>query len=449
MLTQFTLPGVVINKKLEVLQFRGRTGAFLEPPQGEPSLNLLKLARDGLASDLRRVIDKAARKGVRVRQEGLRVRQDGRELACAVEVLPLQGSPKADPCFLVLFDPGAAYIDRPSQGTGKRRSVVGPKKRSELEELQRELAATRETLQTIIEEQEVTNEELRSANEEVLSSNEELQSTNEELETAKEELQSTNEELITLNDELESRNGELERVNNDLYNLLGSVNIPLLILDPKLCIRRFTSLAEKLFKLIPSDIGRPVTDINLPLCIPSLDELVKDVVDSLTPKDIELQDHQGNWWSVRIRPYKTADQKIDGAVVAMVDFNEIKLSMQRMVQARDLAENIVNTVREALLVLDHKLQVSSANRSFYRMFMVTPGDTLGKSIFDLGSGRWNHPSLRKLLEEILPEEKNLVDFEIEVDIPRLGSRKMLLNASQMSHDGQPDPTILLAINDCD
>jgi two-component system CheB/CheR fusion protein len=190
--------------------------------------------------------------------------------------------------------------------------------------LNEELSATRESLQTIIEEHEAANEELRSANEEIMSSNEELQSTNEELETAKEELQSTNEELTTLNDELESRNGELEQVNNDLHNLLASVNISIVILSADLKIRRFTAMAEKMFKFIPGDIGRPITDIALPLNIPALDKDVREVFDTLTPKDIEAQDKEGHWWSVRIRPYKTTDHKIDGAVIALMDIDAIK-----------------------------------------------------------------------------------------------------------------------------
>src|SRR5262249_12440603 len=158
---------------------------------------------------------------------------------------------------------------------------------SELARLREDLAATRESLQAIIEEQEATNEELRSANEEIMSSNEELQSTNEELETAKEELQSTNEELTTLNDELESRNTEREPVNNDLHNVLASVNIPIIILGSDLRIRRFTGVAEKLFNLIPGDIGRPITDINLHLNIPDLPKLVMEVIDHLTTKELE------------------------------------------------------------------------------------------------------------------------------------------------------------------
>ena len=322
-LTSYSLPGVVINKQLEVLQFRGRTGPFLEHAHGEATLYLLKMAREGLMPELRTAVAKTIKQNVRVRQENLRVRQNGHFIACNIEIIPFTVPSGQEKFYLVLFEPAAAaHIEAPK---GKATKYIPRHLESaELAHLREELNATRESLQTIIEEQEATNEELRSANEEIMSSNEELQSTNEELETAKEELQSTNEELTTLNDELESRNVELEQVNNDLHNLLSSVSIPVVILSADLKIRRFTAMAEKLFKLIPGDIGRPITDIALPMDIPNFDRQVLDVFESLAPKDIEVKDRQGHWWSVRIRPYKTIDHKIDGAVIALLDIDVLK-----------------------------------------------------------------------------------------------------------------------------
>lgn len=327
-LTSYSLPGVVINEHLDVLQFRGRTGLFLEHLHGEATLNLLKMAREGLMPELRTVVAKTIKHNVRVRQEGLRVRQNGHFIECHIEIIPFTVPPRQEKFYLVLFEPASPVPEEPRRGKAKKLVVQRPAESTEIAHLREELSATRESLQTIIEEQEATNEELRSANEEIMSSNEELQSTNEELETAKEELQSTNEELTTLNDELESRNGELEQVNNDLHNLQASVNIPVVILDAGLKIRRFTAMAEKMFKLIPGDIGRPITDIALPLDIPELDKQVLEVFDSLTPKDIEAQDKEGHWWSVRIRPYKTTDYKIDGAVIVLLDIDAIKTGVK-------------------------------------------------------------------------------------------------------------------------
>jgi two-component system CheB/CheR fusion protein len=325
-LTHYSPAAVVINRQMEVLQFRGHTGPYLEHPHGDASLNLLKMVREGLLLDLRAAINKAFKLNTRVRQERMRVRMNSHFGFVNLEVLPFVVPPSQERFLLVSFESAPEVETASGQRLRgqKGRAVAQRAESRELARMREELDATRESLQAIIEEQEATNEELRSANEEIMSSNEELQSTNEELETAKEELQSTNEELTTLNDELESRNTELENVNNDLHNLLASVNIPIVMVSPDLRIRRFSGVAEKVLNLIPGDVGRPITDIKMRLDVPHLEKLIGDVIDTLQTKDLELQDQAERWWSVRIRPYKTTDHKIDGAVIAFVDVELLK-----------------------------------------------------------------------------------------------------------------------------
>ncbi|HEX9045801.1 MAG TPA: chemotaxis protein CheB [Verrucomicrobiae bacterium] len=447
-LTGFSPAGVIINKHQNVLQFRGRTGLYLEHPHGEASFDVIKMAREGLAMDLRSAISKAIKQDVRVRHEHARVRQNGHWLDCTIEVIPFSVPPSPDKFYLVLFESKAAIgaeLEKkkvPVEKASSRRA-----EERELAHLREELAATRDSLQSIIEEQEATNEELRSANEEIMSSNEELQSTNEELETAKEELQSTNEELTTLNDELESRNAELEQVNNDLHNLLTSVNIPVIILTSDLRIRRFTTMAEKMFKLIPGDIGRPITDINTPLDIPDLEKQVHEVLESLAPKDLELMDKTGRWWSARIRAYKTMEHKIDGAVIALMDVDQLKRAMEREHMGRAFAEAVVNTVRSPLLVLDSQLIVKSAGRSFYQKFKTSPEETVGRRVYELGNGQWNIPKLRLLLEDILKQSSSFDDFAVEHEFPNIGIKKMLLNARRLTCDGKEGELILLAMEE--
>lgn len=448
-LTGYSPAGVIVNRHLKVLQFRGRTGLFLEHPHGEANLDLLKMAREGLVPDLRAAIAKALKEGNRVRRDQVQVRQNGQWLECRIEAIPFTAPPSPEKFILVLFSGKMASSD----GAGKSRKTlaasVDPRSVSarQLNSLREELAATRDSLQSIIEEQEATNEELRSANEEIMSSNEELQSTNEELETAKEELQSTNEELTTLNDELESRNTELEQENNDLHNLLTSINIPVIILTAELRIRRFTKMAQKIFKLIPGDVGRPITDINAPLDIPDLHRQVHEVLDSLAPKDMELQDREGHWWSVRIRAYKTTEHKIDGVVLALMDIHTLKLTMQKLGDSRDYAEAIVNTVREPLIVLDDQLAVRSANPKFYQVFKVNSGETIGRRIYELGNGQWDIPRLRSLFEDVLIKNTFFNNFEVEHQFPGIGTRKMLLNARRLKLEGGSGEMILLAIEE--
>jgi PAS domain S-box-containing protein len=309
------------------------------------------------------------------------------------------------------------------------------------------LAAARDQLQSVIEEYEATNEELQSASEEAQSSNEELQSINEELETSKEELESSNEELITLNEELNNRNAELGRLNSDLVNLLGSVQMPILILDSQFRIRRFTPAAEKLLKLIPTDVGRPIGDLKLNLDCPDLERLIAEVIDTVSVREIETRDGAGRWYSLRIRPYKTLENKIDGAVVMLVDIDTLKKTEWKIAAARDYAEAVLRTARDPLVVLRADLKVDSANEAFYKTFKVTPDVTEGFLIYDLGNRQWDIPQLRRLLEEIIPHKNVFNDYEVTHEFQTIGKRIMLLNARRLDNpEGGPE-RILLGIED--
>jgi two-component system CheB/CheR fusion protein len=313
--------------------------------------------------------------------------------------------------------------------------------------LQQDLIATKEYLHSVVEEQESTNEELQAANEEILSSNEELQSTNEELETAKEELQSTNEEINTVNDELHTRNSELSEVNNDLVNLLNSAQIPTIMLSRDLRIRRFTALTEKVLNLIPSDVGRPLSDLRPNLEVPELERLILEVMDTLAPKEFDVQDRDGHWYSLRIRPYKTLDNRIEGVVIALVDIDELKRSLEQAREASEYAAAIVDTARAPLVVLDSALRVQTANQAFYLTFKVKPEETEQQFIYDLGRGQWNIPRLRELLEEILPRQKRLEDFEVDTEFPGVGRKRILLNARCVARDAKKTQLILLGMEE--
>ncbi len=314
-------------------------------------------------------------------------------------------------------------------------------------QLRQELSATKEYLQSVILEHERTNEELQSANEEILSSNEELQSTNEEMETAKEELQSTNEELTTVNDELHTRNAELSQVNNDLVNLLNSVQIPIVILAGDLRIRRFTPLAERVLNLIPTDVGRPLSDLRPNIIVPEFERLITEVMDTLTPKEVEVQDRDGRWHSLRIRPYRTLENKIDGVILALVDIDTVRRALTEARESREFAEAVVETVREPLLVLDGDLRVKTANRAYCEAFKARPEETEHRFIYDISQAQWNIPSLRKLLEEVLPNNARFENFEVEVKLPGTGKKKFLLNARRVADDGKKAQWILLALEE--
>jgi two-component system CheB/CheR fusion protein len=253
---------------------------------------------------------------------------------------------------------------------GRKQLAAG----QEMEMLRQRLAATQEDLHSIIEEQEASNEELQSANEEILSSNEELQSTNEELETAKEELQATNEELTTVNEELQNRNAELTGINNDLINLIASVDIVIIMLSQDLRIRRFTPSAQRVMNLIAGDIGRPLRDINTRLRHPGIERMIAEVIDTMTVKEQDVQDADGRWYSMRVRPYRTVDNKIDGAVLALVEIDELK----RLAQRLQLLSRVFQAGSDPIIVQDMAGKIIDLNDECVKAYGWTREELLGK-----------------------------------------------------------------------
>lgn len=450
-LNRYAPVGVVINDKMEVLQFRGEIDLYLKLAPGKPSLNLFQMVRSGLLVELRATIYQAQWQKILVRKEGLRIEESAQSRIVNLEVIPFNPATGEELYFLVLFEEAPPTVNNLSsfnpeshEQADLEREIVRLKQ--ELATAKQEQAATQEYLQTVIQQQEDINQDLKIANEEILSSNEELQSTNEELETAKEEIQATNEELNTTNEELRSRNLELHQLNNDLTNLLGSINIPILILTSDLRIRRFTPMGQRLFNLIPADAGRPLSDIRTNLDIPDLEPLILEVLDTLSIKDLEVQTFGGHWYNLRIRPYRTTENQIDGVVLVLIDIDVLKRSTARLEEARNYAEGIVETVQVPLIVLDSDLRVNKANRSFYETFQVSRSQTAQSLIFELGNGQWNLPGLRSLLEDILTNNTNIQNLEVEHRFEQIGQKTMLLNGWKIIQQGDAQ-MILLAIED--
>ena len=402
------------------------------------------MAREGLLVDLRAALDMAKKSNATVRKEGVQIQSEAGTREISLEVVPLRG-PTAQERFYVVVFQDVVRKPKALEDKSKAGRVVKMARPTaqDSELLKRESNQLREQLRSLIEEHETTSEEFKSAHEEVLSANEELQSTNEELETAKEELQSTNEELTTLNEEMQNRNAELGSANNDLLNLLGHVDIPVVMVSNDLRIRRFTPPAQKLLNLLPGDIGRRLGEIRPNLEVEDLESLAREAIHRATPQERQVRTNQGGWQVLHVRPYKTWDNRIEGAVISLQDVDALKRTLD---QTREYADTIVESAREPFLVLDTKLLVTAANPAFYRAFGVSPEETEGRLIYALGNGQWNIPRLRELLEEIVPRNSRVDDFEMSHDFPHLGPRDMLLNARRV--ELQPGhPFILLAIED--
>jgi len=325
LLTKYVPSAVVVNDDLDILQSRGRTSRYLELPTGRASLNLLKMARSGLMYELRSLIDRARKDAVPVSREGVVLEDGNATEALRLEVIPFRTPARDQRHFLILFEEKEVPKPKVEPRPGPRlpSKEVTDAKNVQIAQLKQELASTKEYLQSIIEAQEATNEELQSANEEIQSGNEELQSTNEELQTSKEELESANEELNTVNEEVQHRNLELAQISNDLINLLHSATIPMIMLGQDLHIRRYTPEAERIFGFSSHDVGKVFTHLPLNLDLPQLERWMLDVMRDVTMRNEHVQAHDGKAYKLRITPYRTLENKIDGVVVVLLDISDL------------------------------------------------------------------------------------------------------------------------------
>jgi len=320
LLARYAPPAVVVNAQMEILQTRGRTGRFLELAPGKASLNLLKMVQSGLLFEVQSAVEEAKKTGVETERSNLNVENDGSGMHTTIRVFPFRTPTQQEPSYLVIFEPNPAVPEAPPAGDAAPLSKSEhAEKEKQIAQLRQELSASREYLQSIIEMQETTNEKLQSANEEIQSVNEELQSTNEELQTSKEELESANEELHTVNDEMQHRNDLLTQLNNDLTNLLNSVNLAMVMVSSDLSVRRFTPQATAILGLGPSDIGRPIPRLKLKIDGRALEQTMLNVIQQVQAQHSAVQDADGRWFSLRVTPYRTLDNRIDGAVLTVVD----------------------------------------------------------------------------------------------------------------------------------
>lgn len=585
LLQSYAPASVITDLKGDILYVYGDTGRFLRPAPGQATFNVGDMAREGLQVELCNSIRRAATEAVPTLNRKVSVKTNHGVSTHSFSVRRLSSprgatdfadtGPDADANLLLVSFQDAAEPIAPAGRRGARNDI-SPADQRRAEQLEHELAFAQANLESTIAGQQATNEELTSNIEELQSTNEEFQSSNEELATSREELQSLNEELITVNSELNTKIEQLSDIRNDMKNLLDSINTGVLFLDCKLLIRRYTPPVAKIYRLIASDIGRPLADIKSNL---GADELLPDlqtVLDTLIPIEREVCALDGAWYLVRMQPYRTLDNVIAGVVLTVTtvtDFKHASEAVQRseeryrsvvtamseglvfqdangaivacnpsaerilgltfsqlqgrtstdprwhaihedgspfpgethpaivslrtgepVVQttmgiakpdgsltwicinaeplrespdapphavlttfrditgsrqteellrdaehiklgvaqlARELAEGIVNTITEPLLVLDGALQVVSAIRSFFSHFRVTPDETVGRKIYDLGNGQWNIPSLRDLLENILPHDQVMENYRVEHDFPGLGPRRMVLNARRI------------------
>jgi two-component system, chemotaxis family, CheB/CheR fusion protein len=444
LLQSFAPAAVVTDMQGNILYVHGETGRFLRPAPGQPTHNVVEMAREGLELELREALRRAASQGQPTLNRPLQVKSDDKTLPVSLSVRLLPDPDTQHPVLLVsLQELAASPLPKPARRPRAGSSAAEQR----ADELQRELGYAKDSLKAMLEEQQASNEELKSTNEEMQSTNEELQSTNEELETSKEELQSVNEELVTVNAELQMKVEQMAGMQDDMKNLLDNIHIGTLFLDRKLMIRRYTRDATKAYRLLPTDVGRPLADIRCELEGADLLADAQVVLDSLVPLEREVSSAAGKWYLARVQPYRTVDNVIDGVVLTFADVTERVLALA-VRKARDLAEAIVNAVHDPLVVLDHTLHVVSVNRSYCREFGGDTKNSAGKAFFDIGEGRWNFAAMRDLLENVLAHERQFERRTLEHDSPTLGRQRVQVSGRRIDESAGADAFVLLVIEPC-
>lgn len=442
LLDRYAPPCVLINKSSNILYTHGTTSRYLALPQGQASLNIVAMARGGLKNALATLIRKARAQKRPALLEGVQIRSNGKYHRLNLTATRYHEGHGAGELLLITFeDAGLRKLKTKTGGPPASRDA------ERVARLEQELWDAREQLQMAITRTQTPDEELRSYNEELQSANEELQSMNEELETSKEELQSLNEELATVNAELQGKTEELSATNDDLRNLLDSTNVATLFLDTSLCVKRFTPEAAKLIKLIQKDVGRPVSHFKTSLEDENLAQEAQEVLDTLIPKESEIRSTDGQWYVKRMRPYRAANNVIDGVVVTFIDITERKHSELAAKRAQEFAQDIVETVREPLIILDRDFNVVSANEAFYQRFKLTPQLAERRAFFELNRRQWDIPELRRQLGQVVPENKGFDNFMVDHEVPGLRHTILLLNARRIHRGPIGTDLILLAFQD--
>jgi two-component system, chemotaxis family, CheB/CheR fusion protein len=443
-LARFGPPGLIIDERMNVLQARGQTSPFLEITPGAVNWNLMRVLREGIGSDVIAAVQRAIRENVPASVMTILVEEQSGERHVQVDVLPITSASARPRSFLVLFQTLAKKADGKPHQQQTHPPLTLDQKEHLIAQLRQDLTSTRFHLQSLVEERDARNQELVSANEEIQSANEELQSTNEELETTKEELQSANEELQTVNDELQQRNIVLTQTGNDLSNLLNSVNIPLLMLSSDLHIRQFTPPMQRLLNVRPADIGRSIREIRLQLSVENIEPILTEVMETLGTRELEVQDREGRWHLLRVRPYRTSENKIDGLVVVLVDIDQLRRSQQHLMDARDFASSVVESVPVPIVVLNQDCTIRAVNTAFRQLTGMPAKELEGRAMPELVNHLWGVDGIRDQLGSLLTSTTGaMIEFERESTASQ--RKTLLFKAQALSTDGSR--VLLLMLED--
>ncbi len=379
LLQRFSPPGVLVNENGDIIYISGRTGKYLEPPVGKANMNIFAMLREGLRTEFPAAFRKAILSKEASILRNIKVGTNGGTQTINVKIQRIDKPEPLNGMLMIIFNDV-------QENTGikitarKGKKSISSTRESDLEE---ELQRTHEEVQNTLEEMQSSQEELKSTNEELQSANEELQSTNEELTTSKEEMQSLNEELQTVNAELQSKVDDFSRVNNDMKNLLNSTDIATLFLDKELNIRRFTNQATKIFKLIKSDIGRPFTDQVSDLVYPELETDALEVLRTLVFIQKQIPAKDGRWFSIRIMPYRTFDDRIDGLVITFINTSDIKQLELTLHEIGQMNQLVLHSSSDTIIKLSTELKILEFNPEAEKLFGKKHKDAINQNFIQM------------------------------------------------------------------
>jgi two-component system CheB/CheR fusion protein len=440
LLEQYTPASVLIDEKGDILYINGKTGKFLEVISGEALMNIHRMAREELKYLLGNAIHQVFINKVPIEISNIKLKEENKIRIVNFKVTYLEETPLQGLALIIFEDRGLL-----KKGNRKSPKANLPATEGMVEELEKELIYTKQQLHSTIEQMETSLEELKSTNEELQSTNEELQSTNEESLTTKEEMQSLNEELMTINMQYQVKGEELTQLNNDMKNLLDSTETATIFLDNSLNILRFTPQVKKLFNVIPGDIGRSITHVVSNFDYPAVENDIMDVVESLKGKELEIKTRKDEWYNLRIMPYRTLDNFINGAVLTFNKITPVKAMENKLVVLQKYAEASLELLKEPALLLDKDMVIQSANQAFLDYFKLMKYELAGQSILELVHNKWQTNKLDDLLEKSMLQSHTLT---LQHDFPVIGIKNLFIK-SHPSIDQETGSAfiILITINE--
>jgi len=424
LLENFTPTSLLLNERGDILYINGQTSRFMQINSGEAIFNIHRLAKEELRYAVGNALHQAWDKKDKVEVPEIKVRDGDQTYLVGFRVDYIVEVPLQDMLLITFNDYGPVKKRRGDKGKN-----IDPSRQGAVEELEKELIYTKQQLHSTIEQMETSLEELKSTNEELQSTNEELQSTNEEALTTKEEMQSLNEELMTINLQYQNKAEELTQLNNDMKNLLDNTEIGTIFLDNQLNILRFTPQVTRLFNVIPGDVGRSITHIVSNFEYPFLEDAIREVIEKLVGKELEVSTKKDEWYNLRIMPYRTMDNFISGAVVTFTKITPVKAMENKLTSLMDYAKNMVNLSPDAALILDKDRRVLVANTAFLDQFKLKEEEIIEEPLMEIIHNKWKTNKLDDLLSSADPE-----DVFIQQEFQGLGLRSFFVKMEDISKD---------------